>query len=83
MGWFVQATTPGLMQRIPAMPLLRSGKNPLMTLQAGIPLFPIPLIQLLPMHLFDPGILAGLPQGMYLIGVATDKQQQTMKFVKE
>lgn len=31
----------------------------------------------------DPGILAGLPQGMYLIGVATDKQQQTIKFVRE
>jgi hypothetical protein len=31
----------------------------------------------------DPGILAELPQGMYLIGVATDKQQQTIKFVKD
>jgi hypothetical protein len=31
----------------------------------------------------DPGILAGVPQGMYLIGVATDKQQQTIKFVKD
>ncbi len=31
----------------------------------------------------DPGILARLPQGMYLIGVATDKQQQIVKFVKE
>ncbi|HTI88983.1 MAG TPA: T9SS type A sorting domain-containing protein [Puia sp.] len=31
----------------------------------------------------DPGILEALPQGMYLIGVATDKQQQTMKFVKD
>ena len=31
----------------------------------------------------DPGILATLPRGMYLIGVATDKQQQTIKFVKE
>ena len=31
----------------------------------------------------DPGILAKLPQGIYLIGVATDKQQQTIKFVRE
>jgi hypothetical protein len=31
----------------------------------------------------DPGILATLPQGIYLIGVATDKQQQTIKFVRE
>jgi hypothetical protein len=34
-------------------------------------------------NVLDPGILAGLPQGMYLIGVATDKQQQTIKFVKD
>jgi len=31
----------------------------------------------------DPGILTTLPQGMYLIGVATDKQQQTIKFVRD
>ena len=31
----------------------------------------------------DPGFLATLPQGMYLIGVATDKQQQTIKFVRD
>lgn len=30
----------------------------------------------------DPAILASLPQGMYLIGVATDKQLQTIKFVR-
>ena len=31
----------------------------------------------------DPRILAALPQGMYLIGIATDKLQQTIKFVRE
>jgi hypothetical protein len=31
----------------------------------------------------DPSILAGLPQGIYLVGIATGQQQQTVKFIKE
>jgi len=31
----------------------------------------------------DPSILTGLPQGIYLVGIATGQQQQTVKFIKE
>ncbi|MBS1660140.1 MAG: T9SS type A sorting domain-containing protein [Bacteroidetes bacterium] len=34
-------------------------------------------------NFLNPSVLGVLPQGIYMIGVATDRQQQTIKFIRE